>query len=98
MDFPFELRLRHHRIERWLGIGIALLARCDDASKRPRSLADKLRALRTSVRRCGMRSFRRRFGMEESQQCSDVHGIEAETAQLQTESERSCSRAKRCRS
>ena len=59
----------------------ALSARSGDASKRLQSLADKLRVLQTSAA-APMRSFRRRFGTKESQQCSGI--IEQTAAEQRT--------------
>src|SRR5438876_2523784 len=48
-DFVFQMRLRHHRIERKAWDRGALSARSGDASTRPQWLADKLRAAQMSA-------------------------------------------------
>ena len=76
LDFAFDLRLRHRCVERWLGIGPFPATAGPDAMMPVnlfnRALVSDALCERQS-RACGMRTLGRRFGMEESQQCSGDH-------------------------
>jgi hypothetical protein len=75
-DLFFELRLRHHSIQRWLGIGSLFGPDAmTPVNVFNRSLISYALYKRQSGS-CRMRSFRWRFGMEESQHCSGDHGAD----------------------
>jgi hypothetical protein len=66
-DLLFQLRLRHHRIQRWLGIGTLFWP---DTMTPVNFFKRSLINYALSKGQRSLRNFRRRFRTEESQQAS----------------------------
>jgi hypothetical protein len=72
-DFLFPLRPRHHRIERWLGIGTLPAIAGPDAVTPIHVLDRSLKRYALLERERSLGSLRRRFRAEKSRQGSTYH-------------------------
>jgi len=73
LDFAFDLRLRHHGVERWLGTGPFPAITGPDPMTPINFFNCALISYAICKRQsgsCRMRSLRRRFGLKEIEQCS----------------------------
>jgi hypothetical protein len=70
LDFLFQLRLRHHCIERWLGIGTLFWP---DAVTPVNVLDSSLISYALCKRQRSLGNLRWRFDTKEGQQCSGYH-------------------------